>query len=320
MPRLSVDALQQCLDRKFGEQSLPRLKIAIYASGLEMCRARLHRFRILARLLNEDSLARRVAALEQDLLDLCRFDHGQSSEAVASLPRLLAELHGAAEAEGGTDWKRVVRFMYAHPALPQIQSACLRILQRCVSNTGHKRAVVMAGGVRAIVACLEHLTSVHSRSESSSPQSSAAAPGAASAARSAVSLLLRLAYTQGDAGHYDREGRASGRARDEQTLHLSVVEILTRAGAWEAIARAAESNALQVEYDGEEGYERQLARQNIQSTCRGLQSPTGSSSSTHHMLSNDTLQKRVSFICTCVASLLDDDSIGERLGSILKQH
>jgi hypothetical protein len=317
MPRLSVDAPQQCLDRKFGTHSLPRLKIAIYASGLEMCRVRHQRLHVLGRVLKEESLARRVVAMEQELLDLRRFDEQDDPSAIASLPRLLAELREA-EGKDSTDWKRVVRFMYMYPAFSQIQAACLRILQRCATNTSHKRAVVMAGGVKAIVACLEHFTSVRDRSKSGSAQDSTAT-GAATA-RSAVSLLIRLAYTQGDAGHYDRLGRASGTARDEQTLHLSVVELLTRAGAWRAIARAAESNALQVEYDSEEGYERQLARQNIESACRGLQASTDSSSSTHLILSNDVLQKRVSFICTCLASLLDDPSIGEPLGSILKQH
>lgn len=317
MPRLSVDAVQQGLDRKFGTHSLPRLKIGIYASGIEMCRVRLRRLHVLARLLNEESLARRVVALEQELLDLSRFDQERDPSAIANVPRLLSELHEA-DSKDGTDWKRVVRFMYMYPAFPQIQSECLRILQRCVTNTSHKRAVVMAGGVQALVSCLEHLTSVHNRSEASSSQGPTA-PGTATA-RSAVSLLIRLAYTQGDAGHYDRHGRASGRARDEQTLHLSVVELLTRAGAWGAIARAAESNALRVEYDSEEGYERQLARQNIESACRGLQSATDSASSALLVLSNDALQKRVSFICTCLASLLDDPSIGEPLGSILNQH
>jgi hypothetical protein len=318
MPRLSVDAVQQCLDRKFGTHSLPRLKIAVYASGLEMCRVRLHRLHVLTRLLSEESLARRVVALEQDLIDLRRFRHDEDDPAaIANLPRLLAELREAGRKDS-TDWERVVRFMYMHPACPQVQSACLRILQRCVTNTAHKRAVVMAGGVQAIVTCLEHLTSVHYRSMAAFPQGPAA-PGADADSRSAVSLLVRLAYTQGDAGHYDRQGRASaGRARDEQTLHLSIVALLTRAGAWGAIARAAESNALRVEYDTEEGYERQLARQNIESACRGLQQ--SSTSSTHTNLSNDMLQKRVSFICTCLASLLDDPSIGEPLGSILKQH
>lgn len=316
MPRLSVDAVQQCLDRKFGTHSLPRLKIAVYASGLEMCRVRLHRLHVLTRLLSEESLARRVVALEQDLIDLRRFHQQDDPAAIANLPRLLAELREAGRKDC-TDWERVVRFMYMHPACPQVQSACLRILQRCVTNTAHKRAVVMAGGVQAIVAWLDHLTTVHYRSVATFPQGPAA-PGAD--ARSAVSLLVRLAYMQGDAGHYDRLGRASaGRARDERTLHLSIVALLTRAGAWGAIARAAESNVLRVEYDTEEGYERQLARQNIESACHGL-FQSSNSSSTHTNLSNDMLQKRVSFICTCLASLLDDPSIGEPLGSILKQH
>lgn len=316
MPARTIDGVQHLLDLKFGAHSLPRLKIALFSSGLDLCQVRMHRTRLLKSLLHEEWLVRRVLQFEQDLLE----HSGQAAEGVDPT-RLLNELFQSEEHR--TDWKRIVQYLYLYPTFQQIPDACLELLRCCLTNTGHKRAVVVAGGVAAIVSYLGRLTSLHNCNTSaaqtpSQEQKERMARQHASSAKCAVSLLLRLMFAQGDSGYYDREGAAVGASKDGQTLHLPVVELLSQAGAWNAIAQATGSNIFLCEYSGEEGYERQLARHNIETTCRGLQLSPSSSSPLR--LSNDLLQKRVRFLCTCLASLLDDPSIGEPLGSILKQH
>jgi hypothetical protein len=306
MPARTIDRVQRCLDLKFGAHSLPRLKIALFSSGLDLCQVRVHRARLLKSLLHEEWLVRRVLGFEQDLLE----HSGQGSEGVDPA-RLLSELFPSEKHR--TDWKHIVHCLYLYQALQEIPDACLELLGRCLTNTGHKRDVVTAGGVTAIVSYLVRLSAQHQKEGMALPYASSA-----KSARSAVSLLLRLMFAQGEAGYYDRLGAAAGASKDGQTLNLSVVELLSQAGAWNAIAQATGSNIFQIEYSGEEGYERQLARQNIETACRGLQSSR--SSPPPLKLSDELLQKRARFLCTCLASLLDDPSIGEPLGSILKQH
>lgn len=335
----SESTLDAACSHLWGAHSLAHWKVSLFGAALDVCDRNEARVQILTQRLQESSLARRILLQEQELLDVGPSDLWDSSgnDSIASMVsrRLdqIDERFAAADATATVAtmseqqkesqderWPLLVQLMAQYPNVLEVQLECLRRIRRCLEHEQHKKAVVRAGGLAALVACLSRVVLVTApiAAQISTPYCRA------EVVRDAVTLVIRLLYAPGSAEYYTKQGVPVGSSKDGQVLHLPLVELLDEAQAWKVLYAAAQSDAWHAACGGEgksnsndhrhseEGaYERALALQSIASVAQHLRD---------ELHTPAQLARRIGFLRTCLASALNDSTIGEPLGSILKQH